>query len=86
MYFVVLVYLECTRNVLAQVQVLALEVPLSKIVEEAESQEYMDAVEKVEPLYASLYDRILYSFLNEDSLFFVDVFFAWMSSPCLFFK
>ena len=39
----------CTRNVLAQVRVLAPEVPLSKIAEEAESQEYLDAVEKVEP-------------------------------------
>jgi hypothetical protein len=38
-----------TRNVLAQVWVLALEVPLSKIAEEAESQEYLDAVDKVEP-------------------------------------
>ena len=39
----------CTRNVLAQVQVLASEFPLSKIAEEAESQEYLDAVEMVEP-------------------------------------
>ena len=31
----------CTRNIL--------EVPLSKIAEEAESQEYLDAIEKVEP-------------------------------------
>jgi hypothetical protein len=39
----------CTRNVLAQVWVLALEVPLSKIAEEAESQDYLDAVEGAEP-------------------------------------
>ena len=30
-------------------RVLAPEVPLSKIAEEAESQEYLDAIEKVEP-------------------------------------
>ena len=48
----------CTRNVLAQVQVLALEVPLSKIAEEAESQEYLDAVEKVEPEVEDLARRI----------------------------
>ena len=34
----------CTKNVLAQVRVLAPEVPLSKVTEEAESQEYIDAV------------------------------------------
>ena len=34
---------------MAQVWVLALEVPLAKIAEEAESQEYLDAVEKAEP-------------------------------------
>ena len=39
----------CTRNVLAQVRVLSPEEPLSKIAEEAESQEYLDAIEKVEP-------------------------------------
>ena len=39
----------CTRNVLAQVRVLAPEMPLSKIAEESESQEYLDAVEKMEP-------------------------------------
>ena len=48
----------CTRNVLAQVRVLALEVPLSKIAEEAESQEYLDAVEKVEPEVEDLAKRI----------------------------
>ena len=47
-----------TRNVLAQVRVLALEVPLSKIAEEAGSQEYLDAVEKVEPEVEDLARRI----------------------------
>jgi len=49
----------CTRNVLAQVRVLAPEVPLSKIAEEAESQEYLDAVEKVEPEVKDLARRIV---------------------------
>jgi hypothetical protein len=35
----------CTRNVLAQVRVFALDVPLAKLAEDAESQEYLDAVE-----------------------------------------
>ena len=35
-----------TRNVLAQVWVLALEFPLSKIAEEAESQEYLDVLKR----------------------------------------
>ena len=48
----------CTRNVLAQVQVLAPEVPLSKIAEEAKSQEYLGAVEKVEPEVEDLARRI----------------------------
>ena len=39
----------CTRNVLAQVRVLAPEFPLSKIAEETKSQEYVDAVERAEP-------------------------------------
>jgi hypothetical protein len=47
-----------TRNVLAQVRVLAPEVPLSKIAEEAKSQEYLDAVEKVEPEVDDLVGRI----------------------------
>ena len=55
----------CTRNVLAQVWVLALEVPLSKIAEEAESQEYMDAIEKVEPEVEDLARRIVDN-LNTD--------------------
>ena len=49
----------CTRNVLAQVRVLAREVPLSKIAEEAESQEYLDAIEKVEPEVEDLARRIV---------------------------
>ena len=39
----------CTRNVLAQVWVLSSEFPLSKVADEAKSQEYLDAVEKLEP-------------------------------------
>ena len=49
----------CTRNVLAQVWVLALEFPLSKVAEEAESQEYPDAVEKVKPDVKDLASRIV---------------------------
>ena len=49
----------CTRNVLAQVRVLALKFPLSKIIEETESQEYLDAVEKVEPEVEELARRIV---------------------------
>ena len=49
----------CTRNVLAQVRVLAPEVPLSKIAEEAESQEYLDAIEKVEPEVKDLTRKII---------------------------
>jgi len=49
----------CTRNVLAQVRVLAPEVPLPKIAEDAESQEYLDAVEKVEPEVEELARRIV---------------------------
>ena len=49
----------CTRNVLTQVRVLALEIPLSKIAEEAKSQEYLDAVEKVEPEVEDLAKRIV---------------------------
>ena len=49
----------CTRNVLAQVQVLALEFPLSKIAEETESQEYVDAVERAEPEVKELASRIV---------------------------
>ena len=49
----------CTRNVLAQVRVLALEFPLSKIADEAKSQEYLDAVEKLEPEVDDLARRII---------------------------
>ena len=49
----------CTRNVLAQVLVLAPEFPLSKIAEEAESQEYLDAIEKMEPEVEDLARRIV---------------------------
>jgi len=49
----------CTKNVLAQVRVLASEVPLSKVAEESESQEYLDAVEKVEPEVEELAMRIV---------------------------
>ena len=57
----------CTRNVLAQVWVLALEMPLSKIAEEAESQKYLDAVEKVELEFKDLARRIVDN-LNIDIL------------------
>ena len=49
----------CTRNVFAQVQVLSPEFPLSKIADEAESQEYVDAVEKLEPKVKDLARRIV---------------------------
>ena len=49
----------CTKNVIAQVRVLAPEVPLSKIVEEAGSQEYIDAVERMEPEVEYLASRIV---------------------------
>ena len=48
----------CTKNVLAQVRVLAPEAPLSKIAEEAESQEYLDAVERMEPEVDGLASRV----------------------------
>ena len=49
----------CTRNVLAQVRVLAPEFPLSKVADEAESQEYLDAVEREEPEVEDLASRIV---------------------------
>ena len=49
----------CTRNVLAQVQVLSLDFPLSKVVDEAESQEYLDAVERLEPEVDDLARKII---------------------------
>ena len=55
----------CTKNVLAQVRVLAPEAPLSKIAEEAESQEYLDAVERMESEVEGLASRVVDS-LNID--------------------
>ena len=49
----------CTKNVLAQVRVLAPSAPLSKIAEEADSQEYIDAVERMEPEVEDLASRIV---------------------------
>ena len=49
----------CTRNVLAQVWVLSLEFPLYKVADEAESQEYLDAVEKLEPEVDDLARKIV---------------------------
>ena len=49
----------CTRNVLTQVRVLSLEFPLSKVADEAESQEYLDAVEKLEPEVDDLARKIV---------------------------
>ena len=49
----------CTKNVLAQVRVLAPEAPLSKIAEEADSQEYIDAVERMEPEVEDLASRVV---------------------------
>ena len=49
----------CTRNVLAQVRVLSPEFPLSKIADEAESQEYVDVIEKLEPEVEDLARRIV---------------------------
>ena len=49
----------CTRNVLAQVQVLSSDFPLSKVADEAESQEYLDVVERLEPEVDDLAKKIL---------------------------
>ena len=49
----------CTRNVLAQVWVLSLEFPLSKVADEAKSREYVDAVERAEPEVKDLANRIV---------------------------
>ena len=49
----------CTKNVLAQVWVLALAAPLSKIAEETDSQEYIDVVERMEPEVEDLASRIV---------------------------
>ena len=43
---------------LAQVRVLAPEAPLSKIAEEAESQEYLYAVERMKPEVDGLASRV----------------------------
>ena len=49
----------CTKNVFAQVRVLSLEFPLSKIAEEAERQDYLDAVEKLEPEVEDLARKVV---------------------------
>ena len=49
----------CTKNVLAQVRVLSPVAPLSKIAEEADSQEYIDAVERMEPEVEDLASTIV---------------------------
>ncbi|XP_066323880.1 uncharacterized protein [Miscanthus floridulus] len=58
----------CTKNVLAQVRVLAPEAPLSKIAEEADSQEYLDAVERMEPEVEDLASRVVDSVSIDISL------------------
>ena len=49
----------CTKNVLAQVRILAPKAPLSKIAEEANSQEYIDAVERMDPEVEDLASRVV---------------------------
>ena len=49
----------CTRNVLAQVRVLSPDFPLSKVADEAESQEYLDAVERLGPEVDNLARKIV---------------------------
>jgi len=49
----------CTRSVLAQVRVLSPDFPLSKVADEAESQEYLDAVERLEPEVDDLARKIV---------------------------
>jgi hypothetical protein len=44
---------------LAQVRLLALEVPLAKLVEEAKSQEYLDVVEQAKPGVDELAEKII---------------------------
>ena len=48
-------YQECSR----QVRVLSLDFPLSKVADEAESQEYLDAVERLEPEVDDLARKIV---------------------------
>ena len=49
----------CTRNVLALVWVLSPDFPLSKVADEAESQEYLDAIERLEPEVDDLARKIV---------------------------
>ena len=49
----------CTRNVLALVWVLSPDFPLSKVADEAKSQEYLDAVERLEPEVDDLARKIV---------------------------
>ena len=49
----------CTRNVLAQVRVLSPKFPLSKLADEADSQEYVDAIEREELEVEDLASRIV---------------------------
>ena len=49
----------CTRNILALDRVLSLDFPLSKVADEAESQEYLDAVERLEPEVDDLARKIV---------------------------
>jgi hypothetical protein len=39
----------CVKNVLAHIHVLALSVPLEKLREEAEDDNYLESIEKAEP-------------------------------------
>ena len=48
-----------TKNVLAQVRVLSPDFPLSKVADEAESQEYLDAIERLEPEVDDLARKIV---------------------------
>jgi hypothetical protein len=47
---------------LAQVRVIALEVSLAKLVEEAENQEYLDAIEQADPGVDELVRKIVENF------------------------
>lgn len=46
------------RNILAYIWVLAPSVPLEKLTEEAENQEYLDAVERMEPEVEGLAEKL----------------------------
>jgi hypothetical protein len=39
----------CVKNVLAHIRVLALSVPIEKLREEAEDDDYLESIEKAEP-------------------------------------